>query len=163
MEWFKSSDANNQVTRRPSVLSPGNPCYGRMRTVRIPHAKGYKRSSKDLMKGLLVGAIASSIVMISASALAGTGIGGVFNLGKTNKVNAQTTLTGTVKGKSLQLTNNGSGPALGITVGAGKAPLVASANAGMAINLNADKPDGHDSSYFATTGFSAGFTDSNPV
>ena len=120
-------------------------------------------SSKDLMKGALVGAVASSIVMISASALAGTGIGAVFNLGKTNKVNAQTTLTGKVNGKSLQLTNSGSGPALGITVRAGKAPLVVSANAGKAINLNADKLDGHDSSFFASRGFSTGFTDSHPV
>jgi hypothetical protein len=120
-------------------------------------------SSKDLMKGALVGAIASSIVMISASALAGTGIGGVFNLGKTNKVNAPTTLTGKVKGNSLQLTNTGSGPALGITVRAGKAPLVVSAKAGKAINLNADELDGHDSSFFASKGFSTGFTDSNPV
>src|SRR5215472_7400189 len=120
-------------------------------------------SSKDLMKGALVGAIASSLVMISASALAGTGIGGVFNLGQTNRVNAQTTLRGSVNGRSLQLTNTGSGPALGITVGAGKAPLVVSAKAGKAINLNADKLDGHDSSYFASKGFSTGFTDSNPV
>lgn len=120
-------------------------------------------SSKDLMKGALVGAVASSIVMISASALAGTGIGGVFNLGKTNKVNAPTTLTGKVKGKSLQLTNSGSGPALGITVPAGRAPLVVSAKAGKAVNLNADKLDGHDASYFASKGFATGFTDNNPV
>jgi hypothetical protein len=120
-------------------------------------------SSKDLMKGALVGAIASSIVMISASALAGTGIGGVFNLGKTNKVNAQTTLTGKVKGKSLQVTDTGSGPALGITVRPGTSPLVVSAKAGKAINLYADKLDGHDSCFFASKGFSTGFTDSNPV
>jgi hypothetical protein len=120
-------------------------------------------SSKDLMKGAFVGAVASSIVMISASALAGTGIGGVFNLGKTNTVNAQTTLTGKVKGQSLQLTNRGSGPALGITVRAGTAPLVVSAKAGKAINLNADKLDGHDSSFFASQGFATGFTDLHPV
>jgi len=119
--------------------------------------------SKDLMKGALVGAVVSSIVMISASALAWTGIGGVFNLGKRNEVNAQTTLTGSVKGRSLQLTNTGSGPGLGITVGAGKAPLAVSAKAGKATNLNADKLDGHDSSYFASKGFSTGFTDLNPV
>jgi len=120
-------------------------------------------SSKDLMKGALVGAVASSIVMISASALAGTGIGGVFNLGKTNKVNAPTTLTGKINKTSLQLTNSGSGPALGITVRAGRAPLVISAKAGKVINLNADKLDGHDASFFASQGFSTGFTDSNPV
>lgn len=120
-------------------------------------------SSKDIMKGAFIGAITSSIVMISASAVAGTGIGGVFNLGKTNKVNAQTTLTGKVKGSSLQLANTGSGPALGITVRAGKAPLVVSAKAGKVINLNADELDGHHSSFFASQGFSTGFTDSNPV
>jgi hypothetical protein len=119
--------------------------------------------SKDLMKGALVGAIASSIVMISASALAGTGIGGLFNLGKTNKANAQSTLTGKTSGKNMQLTNTGSGPALGLTVRAGKAPLVVNAKAGKATNLNADKLDGHDSRYFASNGYSTGFTDSNPV
>ena len=118
-------------------------------------------SSKDLMKGALVGAVTSSIVMISASAFAGTGIGAVFNLGKTNRVNAQTTLTGKVKGRSLQLTNTGSGPALGITVRPGQSPLVVSAKAGKAVNLNADKLDGHDSSFFASTAFSASFA--NPV
>ena len=44
------------------------------------------------------------LVLIPAMALAGTGVGAVFNLGKTNKVNAQSTLTGSAA-KMLQVTN----------------------------------------------------------
>lgn len=101
--------------------------------------------SSELMKGAVVGAVAASVVMIATAALAGTGIGGVFNLGKTNKVNAQSTLTGKAGSSNLQLTNTGSGPALGLTVGSGKAPLVVNAKAGKATNLNADKLDGLNS------------------
>jgi hypothetical protein len=117
-------------------------------------------SSNDLMKGALVGAIAASVVMISATAMAGTGIGAVFNLGKTNKVNAQSTLSGKTSGKNLQLTNTGSGSGLGIRVAAGKHPIVVNAGAGKATNLNADKLDGHDASYFASKGYSTSFSTS---
>jgi hypothetical protein len=88
--------------------------------------------NRDLVKGALVGAVVSSLVMISASATAGNGVGGVFNLGKTNTVNAKSTLTGATSGRNLQLTNTGSGPALGLAVGAGKAPIVVNASAGKA-------------------------------
>ena len=109
-------------------------------------------SSKDLMKGALVGAVTASVVMISATALAGTGIGGVFNLGRKNSVNAQSTLTGATRGNSLRLANTGSGSALGLSVRAGKAPLVVNARAGKATNLNADKLDGLDSRQFVQGG-----------
>jgi hypothetical protein len=89
--------------------------------------------------------------MISASATAGNGVGGVFNLGKTNTVNAKSTLTGATSGRNLQLTNTGSGPALGLAVGAGKAPIVVNASAGKATNLNADRLDGLNSTAFYKT------------
>lgn len=104
--------------------------------------------ARELVKGAVVGAITSSILLVSTAAVAGTGVGGVFNLGKTNKVNAQSTLTGSTSGKNLQINNSGAGPALGLAVGAGKAPLVVNATAGKATNLNADKLDGLNSTDF---------------
>jgi hypothetical protein len=100
------------------------------------------------VKGALVGAITASVVMVSAAAWAGTGVGGVFNLGKTNSVNSQSLLIGKNSSKELQITNTGSGPALGLSVAAGKAPLTVNSSAGKATNLNADKLDGLDSTAF---------------
>jgi len=102
---------------------------------------------KDLFKGVVLGAVVSTIVMMTTAVLAGTGVGGVFNLGKVNKVNAATTLKGSA-GKNLQVTNSGSGSGIGIKVAAGKAPITVNATAGKATNLNADKLDGNDSSVF---------------
>jgi hypothetical protein len=100
------------------------------------------------VKGALVGAITASVVMVSAAAWAGTGVGGVFNLGKTNSVNGSTLLIGKTTDKQLKITNTGSGPALGLSVAAGKAPLTVNSSAGKATNLNADKLDGLDSTAF---------------
>jgi hypothetical protein len=93
----------------------------------------------------------SAAVLAGTAAQAGTGVGGVFNLGKTNKVNASSTLKGSTSGKTLQLTNTGAGSGLGVTVGAGKAPISVNTGAGKATNLNADKLDGLDSSAFLRT------------
>lgn len=98
--------------------------------------------AKDLLTGALVGGVAASVVVLSTQAFAGTGIGATFDLGRSNTVNATSTLSGSTSGRSLQLTNRGSGPALGLTVRAGKAPLVVSPKAGKAVNLDADKLDG---------------------
>lgn len=46
------------------------------------------------LKAAAIGAAVASFVCLSAVALAGSGIGGVFNLGQTNKVNGESTLTG---------------------------------------------------------------------
>src|SRR3954469_17417783 len=105
--------------------------------------------SRDLFRGAIVGAIASAAVLLTSSAFAGTGIGAVFNLGKSNTVNAQSTLKGASTGKTLQLANSGSGAGLGVTVGAGKAPITVNPGAGKATNLNADRLDGLDASAFA--------------
>ena len=107
--------------------------------------------SKDLFRGILVGSIASTLILMSASAVAGTGIGAVFNLGKTNKVNAPSSLAGQTHGKILQVTNSGTGGGLGVTVRSGKAPIVVNAKAGKATNLNADELDGIDSTGLVKT------------
>jgi hypothetical protein len=101
---------------------------------------------KDLFKGVVLGTVVSTVLMVATTAMAGTGIGAIFNLGKTNTVNAQSTLKGATAAKNLQITNTGSGGGLGISVRAGKAPIVVNASAGKATNLNADKLDGIHSS-----------------
>jgi hypothetical protein len=107
---------------------------------------------RSLFAGIVIGAVVSAVVSTGVAAVAGTGIGGVFNLGDTNAVNAVTTLQGSTTGSNLQVINRGSGSALGITVGKGKAPIVVNATAGKATNLDADKLDGKDSSAFVTGG-----------
>lgn len=105
---------------------------------------------KDLFRGVVLGAVVSTVVLMAASAMAGTGIGAVFNLGRTNQVNATSTLKGAT-GKNLQVTNTGTGSGLGISVGAGKAPIKVNASAGKATNLNADKIDGKHANQLVRT------------
>jgi hypothetical protein len=59
----------------------------------------------SLFKGVVLGSVCSALVFIASSALAGSGIGGVFNLGVSNSVNAKTTLTGSTAAAQLQVTN----------------------------------------------------------
>jgi len=77
--------------------------------------------------------------------IAGTGIGGVFNLGRTNTVNTTTTLTGSSTGRTLQLTNTGSGAALQLTTKITAPPLKVNSQLKVT-NLDADLLDGKDSS-----------------
>ena len=59
-------------------------------------------------KGAAIGGIAGAFVAASTIALAGTGIGGVFNLGQENTVNAQTSLKGSVSSNAQLRVENGS-------------------------------------------------------
>jgi trimeric autotransporter adhesin len=72
---------------------------------------------------LLAGALAA-ILMTTTSALAGSGVGSVFNLGQVNTVNAQSTLTG----------NPGASPLLRVTSSGTAATIRADAGSGPAIN-----------------------------
>jgi len=49
-------------------------------------------------KGLIAGASGVALLLAITAAASGTGIGAAFLLGKTNKVNATSTLTGKAKG-----------------------------------------------------------------
>jgi hypothetical protein len=51
------------------------------------------------------------MVGLASTAIAGTGIGARFDLGKTNAVNALTTLVGSVAGSCLKIDNNSTGSA----------------------------------------------------
>lgn len=61
-------------------------------------------------KGVVIGAGTSVLVMTAAAALAGTGVGGIFNLGVTNSVDDQSALVGTVdNGAQFSVRNDGTG------------------------------------------------------
>jgi hypothetical protein len=98
------------------------------------------------------GTVAAALILVLAlagTAIAGTGRGADLELGVVNTINNYlTTLRGSFTGPMLQVTNTGTGRGIGITVAAGKAPIVVNSSAGKAINLNADKLDGKNSSFF---------------
>ncbi len=107
-------------------------------------------------------------------ATAHTGSAGLFHLGHSNPVTAVSTLAGNVAGGVLKVsnsstattatavgaankstvspavkaTNSGGGPALGLSVGSGKAPMTVNSNTKVA-NLNADRIDDREASSFA--------------
>ena len=105
--------------------------------------------STDIVKGAVVGAVAASILLVAANATAGTGIGGIFNLGRTNTVNAKTALTGRTSSAQLAVANSGAGPALRLSTRSGHAPLSVSNNV-MIPRLNANYVGGHKASSFVS-------------
>jgi hypothetical protein len=89
--------------------------------------------------------------MVATAAMAGTGIGGVFNLGKTNTVDATTSLTGSTSGAQLGITNAGTGPALSLNVASGKPPLAVNSSTRVK-NLNSSFLNGFTPSQFVQGG-----------
>jgi hypothetical protein len=90
------------------------------------------------------------VLGVATTALAGTGIGATFDLGKVNAVNAVSKLAGSVAGPSLQIDNNStnaSATALDLQVEAGKDPMKVNSSAEVE-NLNADQVDGQSASEF---------------
>jgi len=111
------------------------------------------------LKGVALGAAVSSVTLVASAAFAGTGIGAVFNLGKTNAVNAPTQLRGSVNTGQLQVVNTNTGglaTGIGIAVPSNRPPLVVTSKAKVG-NLNADLLDGVDSSQLALAGGSTGY------
>lgn len=103
-------------------------------------------------KVTLLAVVVALTVVGGSTALAGTGVGAPFNLGKTNTVNAISKLVGSVTGPSLRIDNNStsaSATAINLLVEPGNPPMKVNADAGTATNLSADKLDGKDSSEFA--------------
>jgi hypothetical protein len=103
------------------------------------------------LKGVALGSVVAVATLSATSAMAGTGIGAVFNLGKTNKVNATSSLTGRASGTMLAVTNKGSGPALGLSVGKGTAPFKVNSRTEVT-NLNAGLLGGLASANFVKGG-----------
>ena len=99
-------------------------------------------------KCVVLGAAMSMLALVASTAVAGTGIGGIFNLGQSNTVNGTSGLSGSTAGPQLNVANsntaanaqsiagsnnstkaatlfarnNGGGPAAAFSVLAGKAP-----------------------------------------
>src|SRR5918995_2535680 len=113
-------------------------------------------------KYILLAVVAALTLATASVAVAGSGVGGVFNLGQTNTVNAITKLVGSVTGASLVIDNNSTGTAataLNLQVEPGKTPMKVNSQAKVA-NLNADRLDGKDSSAFGIeTAHNFSFTD----
>jgi hypothetical protein len=102
----------------------------------------------QFFKGAVAGGVGAAVVMAASAALAGSGVGGVFNLGRTNTVGAQTTLTGNAGSVAqLRVQNTGGGPAFAAVVKPGAAPFTVSSSVRVH-GLNADKLDGIDSTGF---------------
>lgn len=125
------------------------------------------------LKGCAVGGAMGVLVLATGGALAGNGIGAVFNLGATNTVNKTSILAGSTAGAEALFYNGstastasgaaaygksalapaflaqnvGGGPALGLHSGQGHAPLTVDSTTKVA-NLNADQLDGSDASAF---------------
>jgi hypothetical protein len=113
------------------------------------------------MKGHLRTAALASVMTVmlctAAAALAGTGVGGIFNLGQSNSVNETSTLTGGKAGAMLAVNNTSTGAGaagLSLTTAAGKPPLAVS-NTTKATNLNADQLDGLSSTNFSRSAYAA--------
>lgn len=89
-------------------------------------------------------------VGLASTALAGTGIGARFDLGKTNTVDAISSLVGSVAGSTLKIDNNSTGigaTALRLEVEPGKPPM--SVNSTTEVQgLNVDSLDSKNSSDF---------------
>jgi hypothetical protein len=107
------------------------------------------------LKGVVLVVIVSATTVISTAALAGTGIGGVFNLGTTNTTNASTVLQGSTTGQQLRVVNTattGTGiTGIGIHTAANEPPLAV--NSTTRVNhLNADLLDGITSAAFVAGG-----------
>jgi hypothetical protein len=100
------------------------------------------------LKAAAIGAAVAAIVATSAVALAGSGVGGVFNLGQSNSVDAQSILTGNAGlSAQLKLENTGGGAAFSAVVNPGVTPFRVS-NGTKVANLNSDLLDGKNSSDF---------------
>ena len=102
---------------------------------------------RPFLRGLAIGSLLAGVLLSTTTALAGSGIGAIFNLGKTNTVNKTSVLTGSVSSRMLQVTNTGTGSALTLNVQPGAPPLAVNSTTRVD-NLNADLLDGIDSSGF---------------
>jgi hypothetical protein len=102
------------------------------------------------LQGAVVGTVIAVVSLVAGAAYAGTGIGGVFNLGQSNSVNGTTTLTGATGGPQLNVNNTSTGTGasgLSITTATGKPPLAVNSNTQVA-NLNASLLGGSAPSAF---------------
>ncbi len=109
-----------------------------------------RRFRRSLAEGrwFIMGVLVTLAVISVSSALAGTGVGAVFNLGQKNRVDKQSKLVGNVPlGALLRINNGGGGPAIDLRAVQGIAPMLVNSPTRVD-NLNADFLDGLDSMHF---------------
>jgi hypothetical protein len=97
------------------------------------------------LAGLAV--ILALVLSVTSAALAGTGVGATFNLGKKNTVNRLSQLVGSTDNALLRVDNNNAGTgatALTLQVEPGLAPMKVNSSTKVD-NLNAEAVDGKDS------------------
>jgi hypothetical protein len=111
------------------------------------------------MRAHLTTAIFASVftvaVTIAASAIAGSGIGGIFRIGETNTVDANSTLTGATNGPQLSVANTSTGTnaaGIKITTPNSKPPLTVTSSQ-KAPNLTADLVDGRTADSLARVAY----------
>jgi hypothetical protein len=105
----------------------------------------------NVAKSVLIGVGSAAVVLALTGAAAGSGVGAVFNLGKTNRVSATSSLTGSTGHSMLSVTNSGRGPALSLQVRKGRAPLSVNSTTRVP-NLNASLLGGLAASQFIQGG-----------
>src|ERR671921_138026 len=94
-------------------------------------------------------AVAAALTLGTASAaLAGSGVGGVFNLGKINTVNTISRLEGSTVNAMLRINQLGSGTALNLQVQDPNKPPMTINSSAKVVDLNSDQLDGQDSTNF---------------
>ena len=100
---------------------------------------------KKILIGTVAGAALAIVALFGGTAIAGTGVGAVFNLGQTNTVNGQSVLTGsTPNGAALKIDNTGTAAGatgLNVRVPSGHPPFITNGT-GKVVNLQADTVDG---------------------
>jgi hypothetical protein len=102
------------------------------------------------VKGAALGAVTAVLTLGATAALAGTGPGANFNLGKINSVNATSTLTGSATGSLLKIPNT--------STGAGAQAISASSAGTIAATIKASNTGGGPAAEFDVTTGHAPFT-----
>jgi hypothetical protein len=107
------------------------------------------------LKAVTLGAVVCGMTAVSTAAFAGTGIGGIFNIGAANRTNASTVLLGSTNGQQLRVVNNARAGAgvtgIGIHTAPNEPPLAVDSKTRVN-NLNADLLDGQTSAGFVLGG-----------
>lgn len=101
-------------------------------------------------RGAALGAVTAVLTLGTTAALAGTGPGANFNLGKINTVNATSTLTGSATGSLLKIPNTGTG--------AGAQAINASSAGATAATIRANNTGGGPAAEFDVAAGHAPFT-----
>lgn len=102
------------------------------------------------VRGVALGAVTAVLTLGTTAALAGTGPGAPFNLGKINTVNATSTLTGSATGSMLKVPNT--------NTGAGALAINASSASGTAATIRAQNTGGGPAGEFDVNPGQAPFT-----